>query len=74
MPLQGRLQSTLVGMGGYEDEAEMYRGERDYNEDQLGGSFGMDQQMMAERIEQLRMDDPQAYQQLMFMMQAQMGR
>lgn len=45
--------------------------------EQLGGMGdfgGMNEQMMMQQIQQLRQTDPQAYEQLMFMMQAQMGR
>ena len=38
------------------------------------GDMGMSEEMMMQQLEQLRVADPQAYEQLMTMMSAQMGR
>ncbi len=73
MPLMQKLQTALIGdemggMGGYGGHPG--QGFGDY--DQMGG-MGMNEQMMMQQLEQLRIADPQAYEQLMMMMQAQAG-
>ena len=60
MPLMGQLQTALIG-------------------DNMGGMGGMgdmpmNEETMMQQLQQLRMADPQAYQQLMAMMSAQAGR
>ena len=74
MPLMQKLQTALIGdqMGGMGGYGGGYpdQGFGDY--DQMGG-MGMNEQMMMQQLEQLRIADPQAYEQLMMMMQAQAG-
>lgn len=70
MPLMGQLQTALVGdqmggMGGYGGEGMGMPG--------MDG-MGMSEEAMMQQVEMLRQTDPQAYEQLMLMMQAQMGR
>lgn len=74
MPMMGQLQTALMGdqMGGYGGYGEG---------DMMGmggmgdmGGMGMSEEMVMQQLEQLRMSDPQAYEQLMLMMQAQGGR
>lgn len=73
MPLMGRLQTALAGdqMGGYGG----YGGYGAYPEEYdnaMGPGFSPE--AMQQQMEALRQQDPQAYEQLMAMMQAQMGR
>jgi hypothetical protein len=75
MPLMGRLQTALAGdemgglggMGGYGSYPEEY-------ENNMGGMGGYSEEAMQQQLEALRQQDPQAYEQIMAMMQAQMGR
>ena len=81
MPLMGELQTALVGdgMGGYGGMGGM-GGMGDY--DQMGsmgdmggmGGMGYNEEAIQQQLEMIRQQDPQAYEQLMAMMQAQMGR
>ena len=73
MPLMGQLQTALIGdnMGGMGGMGGMDMG--------MGGGMPMgdmpmNEEAMMQQLEQLRMADPQAYEQLMAMMSAQMGR
>lgn len=81
MPLMGQLQSALAGdqMGGYGGYGGQDMGGMDFGGG-MGGMPGMDgmggysEEAMMQQMEMLRQQDPQAYEQLMAMMQAQMGR
>lgn len=81
MPLMGQLQTALVGdqmggMGGY--GGQDYGGMGGYGGEGMGmpgmDGMGMSEEAMMQQVEMLRQTDPQAYEQLMLMMQAQMGR
>ena len=77
MPLMGQLQTALIGdnmggMGGY-GGMDMGMGG---GMPMMGGpgDMPMNEEAMMQQLQQLRMADPQAYEQLMAMMSAQMGR
>ncbi len=86
----GELQTALVGdgMGGYGGMGGM-GGYSDYDQmgsmgdmggmGSMGGMGGMggmgyNEEAIQQQLEMIRQQDPQAYEQLMAMMQAQMGR
>lgn len=82
----GQLQTALIGdqmggmggMGGFGGQDFGGMGGQDFGG--MGGMPGMDgmggfsEEAMMQQIEMLRQQDPQAYEQLMAMMSAQMGR
>jgi hypothetical protein len=78
MPLMGELQGVLMGdgMGGMGGMG--YPGDYEQMGDMGGmggmGGMGYSEEAMQQQLEMIRQQDPQAYEQLMAMMQAQMGR
>lgn len=73
MPLMGKLQTALVGdemggMGGFGG----YPPNQFQDDGMNGNPMGYSQEAMQQQLELIRQQDPQAYEQLMAMMQAQM--
>lgn len=67
----GKLQTVLAG-----DQNGLFGGMGGYGgpEEYDNGMGGFSEEAMQAQLEAIRQQDPQAYEQLMAMMQAQMGR